>query len=155
MTASDMPGEGNTSVPDTEYAAELLHRRSRTFRNMLFFVSAMALGLLPLFLFLLNHLTIASPLFSFQLSLTFCTPRPYMPTAKIGILDPIVVYILYPVEAFLGIPAVIGIGKVFHWRKSTMALCASGLLLAVVLEFVFYWAFLFPISWRQCFHLVG
>src|SRR5260370_36436879 len=64
-------------------------------------------------------------------------------------------FILYPIEACLGVPAIVVIGKAFHWRRSTIALCASGLLLAVVLELFFYFAFLLPLALHQCFHLVG
>jgi hypothetical protein len=65
------------------------------------------------------------------------------------------VYMLYLIEVFLGVLAIVVIGKALHWRRSTIALCTSGLLLAVVLELFFYFAFLFPLSFHQCFHLVG
>ena len=77
-----------------------------------------------------------------------------MPVAKIGMLDT-VAFILYPIVALLGVPVILAIGKAFHWRRSTIALCASGLLLAVVLELFFYFAFLYLLAFRQCFHLVG
>jgi hypothetical protein len=154
MTASDTQGERTTSALDVESTAERAYRTSRTFRSVCSFVGGMTLGFLPLFLFLLNHLTIALPLFPFTPSLTFCYPHTNLPEAKIGMLDT-AAYILYPIEACLGVPAIVGIGKVFHWRRSTIALCTSGLLLAVVLEFFFYFAFLFPFAVHQCFHLVG
>jgi O-antigen ligase len=121
---------------------------------MFAFVAGLTLGFLPLFLFLLNHLTISPPLFPLNPSLTFCNPQTHLPDAKIGVLDT-VVFILYPIEACLGLPTVVVMGKAFHWRKSTIALCASGLLLAVVLDLFCYFYFLFPLSWSQCFHLVG
>jgi O-antigen ligase len=154
MTASDTQRERTTSALDMESTAERAYRTSRTFRSVCSFVGGMILGFLPLFLFLLNHLTIAPPLFPFTPSLTFCYPHTNLPDAKIGMLDT-VAFILYPIEACLGVPAIVGIGKVFHWRRSTITLCASGLLLAVVLELFFYFAFLFPLAWHQCFHLVG
>lgn len=154
MTASDTQGERTPSAPDVESTAERAYRTSRTFRSVFSFVGWMILGFLPLFLFLLNHLTIAPPLFPFNPSLTFCNPQTHMPDAKIGMLDT-AAFILYPIEACLGVPAIVVIGKAFHWRRSAIALCASGLLLAVVLELFFYFAFLFPLAWRQCFHLVG
>ena len=154
MTASDTQGERTTSALDEASTAERAYRTSRMFRSVCSFVGGMTLGFLPLLLFLLNHLTIAPPLFPFTPSLTFCHPQTHMPVAKIGMLDT-AAFILYPIEACLGVPAMVGIGWAFHWRRSTIALCASGLLLAVVLEFFFYFAFLFPLSFRQCFHLVG
>ena len=154
MTPSDTQGERTTSALDVESTAERAYRTSRTFRSVCSFVGGMILGFLPLFLFLLNHLTIAPPLFPFNPSLTFCNPQTHMPDAKIGMLDT-AAFILYPIEACLGVPAIVGIGKAFHWRRSTITLCASGLLLAVVLELFFYFAFLFPLAWHQCFHLVG
>ena len=154
MTASDTQGERTTSALDEASTAERTYRTSRTFRSVFSFVGGMTLGFLPLFLFLLNHLTIAPPLFPFNPSLTFCHPQTHMPVAKIGMLDT-AAFILYPIEACLGVPAIVGIGWAFHWRRSTIALCASGLLLAVVLELFFYFAFLFPLSFRQCFHVVG
>jgi O-antigen ligase len=154
MTASDTRGERTTSALDMESTAERAYRTSRTFRSVCSFVGGMILGFLPLFLFLLNHLTIAPPLFPFTPSLTFCYPHTNLPEAKIGMLDT-AAFILYPIEACLGVPAIVVIGRAFHWRRSTIALCASGLLLAVVLELFFYFAFLFPLAWRQCFHLVG
>jgi hypothetical protein len=154
MTVSDTQGERTTSSMDVESTAERAYRTSRKFRSVFSFVGGMTLGFLPLFLLLLNHLTIAPPLFPFNPSLTFCNPQTHMPVAKIGMLDT-AAFILYPIEAFLGVPAIVGIGWAFHWRRSTIALCASGLLLAVVLELFFYVAFLFPLSWHQCFHLVG
>jgi hypothetical protein len=154
MTASDTQGERTTSALDVESTAERAYRTSRTFRSVCSFVGGMTLGFLPLFLFLLNHLTIAPPLFPFTPSLTFCYPHTNLPEAKIGMLD-MAAFILYPIEACLGVPAIVVIGKAFHWRRSTITLWASGLLLAVVLELFFYFAFLFPLAWRQCFHLVG
>ena len=154
MTASDTRGERTTSALDMESTAERAYRTSRTFRSVCSFVGGMILGFLPLFLFLLNHLTIALPLFPFTPSLTFCYPHTNLPEAKIGMLDT-AAFILYPIEVCLGAPAIVVIGRAFHWRRSTIALCASGLLLAVVLELFFYFAFLFPLAWRQCFHLVG
>jgi hypothetical protein len=154
MTASDTQGERTTSALDEASTAERAYRTSRKFRSVFSFVGGMTLGFLRLFLFLLNHLTIAPPLFPFNPSLTFCNTQTHMPVAKIGMLDT-AAFILYPIEACLGVPAIVGIGWAFHWRRRTIALCASGLLLAVVLEFFFYFAFLFPISFRQCFHLVG
>ena len=64
-------------------------------------------------------------------------------------------FILYPIMALLGIPAIVGIGWAIHWRRSTIALCASGLLLAVVFDLFIYGGFLWFIAFRQCFHLVG
>ncbi len=72
MTASDTQGERTTSALDVESTAERAYRTSRTFRSVCSFVGGMTLGFLPLFLFLLNHLTIAPPLFPFNPSLTFC-----------------------------------------------------------------------------------
>jgi hypothetical protein len=154
MTASDTQGERTTSALDVESTAERAYRRSRTFRSVCSFVGGMTLGFLPLVLFLLNHLTIAPPLFPFTPTLTFCYPHTNLPEAKIGMLDT-AAFILYPIEACLGVPAIVVIGRAFHWRRSTITLCASGLLLAVVLELFFYFAFLFPLAWHQCFHLVG
>ena len=154
MTPSDTQGERTTSALDVESTAERAYRTFRTFRSVCSFVGGMILGFLPLFLFLLNHLTIAPPLFPFTPSLTFCYPHTNLPEAKIGMLDT-AAFILYPIVACLGAPAIVGIGKAFHWRRSTITLCASGLLLAVVLELFFYFAFLFPLALHQCFHLVG
>jgi hypothetical protein len=154
MTTPDIQGERTSSALDVECTAEKAYSTSRMFRSVCSFVGGMTLGFLPLFLFLLNHLTIAPHLFPFNPSLTFCNPQTHLPVAKIAMLDT-VAYILYPIEACLGVPAIVGIGKAFHWRKSTITLCASGLLLAVVLELFFFFAFLFPFAIRQCFHLVG
>src|SRR5260370_11850577 len=134
MIASDTQGERTTSALDVESTAERAYRTSRTFRSVCSFVGGMTLGFLPLFLFLLNHLTIAPPLFPFTPSLTFCHPQTHMPDAKIGMLDT-AAFILYPIEACLGIPAIVGIGQAFHWGRSPIALCTSGLLLAVSLSF--------------------
>src|SRR5260370_17216397 len=133
MTASDTQGERTTSALDVASTAERAYRTYRTFRSVFSFVGGMTLGFLPLFLFLLNHLTIAPPLFPFNPSLTFCNPQTHMPDAKIGMLDT-AAFILYPIEACLGVPAILVIGKAFHWRRSTIALCASDLLLSVLLQ---------------------
>jgi hypothetical protein len=154
VTASDAQEERTTSDLDVASTAEKTYRTSRTFRSVFSFVCGMILGLLPLILYLFNHLSIAPPLFPFNPSLTFCNPQTHMPIAKIGMLDT-AAFILYPIVAFLGIPAIVGIGWAFHWRKSTIALCASGLLLAVVFDLFFYGAFLWFLAFRQCFHLVG
>jgi hypothetical protein len=154
MTASDTQRERTTSALDVASTTERAYCTSRTFRSAFSFVCGMTLGFLPLFLFLLNHLTISPTLFPFNPSFTFCNPQTHIPVAKIGMLDT-AAFLLYPVEVCLGVPAIVGIGWAFHWRRSTMALCASGLLLAVVLELFFYVAFLFPLSFHQCFHLVG
>ena len=154
MTTSDTQGERTPSAQNVESTARRVHRTSQTFRSLCSFVGGMTLGFLPLFLFLLNHLTIAPPLFLFNPSLSFCHPQIHLPDAKIGMLET-AAYILYLIEACLGIPAIIGVGKAFHWRRSTIALCASGLLLAVVLALFIYFAFLLPLAFRQCFHLVG
>ena len=154
MTTSDNQGERNTFALNAESTAGMAPRTSRNMRNVVAFVAGLTLGFLPLILFLLNHLTISSPLFPLNPRLTFCNIQTHMPDAKIGMLDT-VVFNLYLIEACLGLPTVVVMGMVFHWRKSTIALCASGLLLAVVFIFFFYFYFLFPISWRQCFHLVG
>jgi hypothetical protein len=154
MTASDTQGERTTSAPEVISTAERAYRTSRTFRSVLSFVGGLTLGFLPLFLYLFNHLTISLPLFPFNPRLTFCTPQTHMPVAKLDMLDT-VAFILYPILVFLGVPAIIAIGKAFHWIRSTITLCVSGLLLAVVLELFFYFAFLLLLAFRQCFHLVG
>jgi hypothetical protein len=154
MTALDNQGERTTSALGVANTPEKAFRTSRTFRSVIAFVAGMILGFLPLCLYLLNHLTISSTPFPLTPSLTFCNPQTHTPEAKIGMLDT-AAFILFPIEAFLGIPAIVVIGKVFHWRRSTIALCGSGLMLAVVLELFFYIAFLFLLAFRQCFHLVG
>lgn len=154
MSASDTHGERTPSTLDVENTAERAQNTSRTFSSVCLFAGGMTLGFLPLVLFVLNHLTFSPPLFPFHPSLTFCKPQTWMPYANIGMLDT-AAFILYPIVTFLGVPALVGIGKAFHWRKSTITLCASGLLLAVVLVLFFYFAFLYPLAFRQCFHLVG
>lgn len=154
MTTSDNQGERRTSALDAAIIAENAFRPSRTFRSVIAFVAGMILGFLPLFLYLLNHLTISPTHFPFTPSLVFCNPQTHTPEAKIGMLDT-TAFILFPIDAFLGIPAIIVVGKVFHWKRSMIVLCSSGLLLAVVLELFFYIAFLFLLAFRQCFHLVG
>src|SRR5260370_38770103 len=105
MTPSDTQGERTTSALDVESTAERAYRTSRTFRSVCSFVGGMILGFLPLFLFLINHLTIAPPLFPFTPSLTFCNPQTQMPEAKIGMLDTDAL-ILYPTEACLRLPCI-------------------------------------------------
>jgi len=154
MTASDTQGERATPALDEASAAERGYRTSQTFRSVFSFVCGMTLGFLPLLLYVFNHLTISSPLFPFSLSLTFCNPQTHIPEAKIDMLDT-AAFILYPIVAILGVPAILGIWWAFHWRRNTVALCASGLLLAVVFELFIYGAFIYFIAFRQCFHLVG
>ena len=154
MTASDAQGERPLSALDVESTAEGTQRTPRTLRSVCSFVGGMILGFFPLFLFLLNHLTISPPLFPFNPGLTFCHPQTHLPYAKIAMLDT-AAYLLYPIEIILGAPAIVGIGKAFHWRRSTIALRVSGLALAVALELFFYFAFLLPLALHQCFHLVG
>lgn len=154
MTASDTQRKRTRSTQEGESPPERVYRPSRPFRNVYSFVGGMTLGLLPLVLFLLNHLTLAPPYFPFNPSLTFCDLQTHLPEAKSAALDT-AAFILYPIVACLGVPAMLGIGMAFHWRRSTRALGVSGLLLAAVLEFYCYFAFLWPLAFRQCFHLVG
>ena len=154
MSTSDTQGESTSSDLDVGSTAERAHRTSRTFRSVYSFAGGMAPGLLPLFLYLLNHLTLSSSLFPFHPSLTFCKPQVWMPYENIGMLDK-VAYILYAIVACLGVPALVGIGKVFHWRKNTITLCVFGLVLTVVFVLFFFYVFLLPLALHQCFHLVG
>src|SRR5258708_8313741 len=103
MTASDTQGERTTSALDVESTAERAYRTSRTFRSVCSFVGGMTLGFLPLFLFLLNHLTIAPPLFPFTPSLTFCHPQTHMPDANLAMLHP-PPFIPSPIAPLLFIP---------------------------------------------------
>jgi hypothetical protein len=145
MTGLDTQGERTTSALDVASTVERAYRMSRSFRSVFSFVDGMTLGFLPPFLFLLNHLTIAPPLFPFNPSLTFCNPQTHMPVAKIGMLDT-AAFILYPIEACIGVPAIVGIGWAFHWRRCTIALCASGLLLAVAFSILIEFFTLF--QWK-------
>ena len=154
MTASDTQSERTPPALDVENTVEEAHRTSQTLRSICSFAGGMILGFLPLLLLLLNHFTISSYFFPFNPSLTFCKPRAWIPYSHIAMLDT-ATFILYPILACLGVPVFVMIGKAFHWRKSTVILCVSGLLFALVLDLFIYFAYLWPIAFRQCFHLVG
>jgi hypothetical protein len=154
MPASDTQDERTPSALDVENTVEEAHRASQTFQSVFSFAGGMILGFLPLLLLVLNHLTISSTLFPFNPNLTFCKPRAWIPYSHIAILDT-AAFILYPILACLGALVIVVIGKVFHWRRSAIILCVSGLLLAIVLDHFIYFVFLWPLAFRQCFHLVG
>jgi hypothetical protein len=142
MTASDTQSERRPPALDVENTVEEAHRTSQTLRSVFSFAGGMFLGFLPLLLLVLNHLTISSFLFPFNPSLTFCKPRAWIPYSHIAMLDT-AAFILYPILVCLGVPVFVVIGKVFHWRRSTIILSASGLLLALVLDLFIYFYFYF------------
>jgi hypothetical protein len=154
MPTSNARGERTPLALKDESTAERAYRTSQTFRSVFSFAGGLFLGFLPLLLLVLNHLTISSFLFPFNPSLTFCKPRAWIPYSHIAMLDT-AAFILYPILLCLGVPVFVVIGRVFHWRKSTIILCTSGLLLALVLDLFIYFYFLWLLAFRQCFHLVG
>jgi hypothetical protein len=153
MTASKTQGERTASALHVESMAEETYSRSQTFRNVFAFVGGIILGFLPLCLVVLNHLVISLPLFPFNSRLAFCQPQTHLPYAKIGWLDTGAFFLSF-IEAGLGIIlAMIGWMTRSSERRSRTIFCATGLVLAVVCTFFFYEAFIFPISFQQCFFL--
>lgn len=160
MTSSHTQEEDISFPWNQESTTVNAPRTSKPFRSSLPFVGGLVLGLLPLCLYVLNHLMFSSPL---SMTFAFCSAQTYTPEARVELLD-VVLPVLYYSETVFSLLFILGVGMVMliqrmrrgiRRQRNTALFWASGLLLAVILTFVIWLVFLFPVSFSQCFHLVG